>query len=95
MIAHYRKSRDKFSRTVAREATELLGEILKLLWRNSEADSRWILIWQNTFAGMNFPAGESSLNGRNSLQGLFSGEGIIPERQKFFAEIIFQWRNHP
>lgn len=25
MIAHYRKSRDKFSRAVAREATELLG----------------------------------------------------------------------
>ena len=54
MIAHYRKSRDKFSRAVAREATELLGGILKLLWGNSEADSRWILIWQNSFAGMNF-----------------------------------------
>lgn len=26
MIAHYRKSRDKFSRAVAREATELLGD---------------------------------------------------------------------
>lgn len=65
MIAHYRKSRDKFSRAVAREATELLGEILKLLWGNSEADSseKWKfrkifpiqdVIWQNTFAGMNF-----------------------------------------
>ena len=42
-----------------------------------------------------FSAKESSLNGRNSLQGLFSGEGIIPERKKFFAGIIFQWRIIP
>ena len=42
-----------------------------------------------------FPAKESSLNGRNSLQGLFSGGGIIPERKKLFAGIIFQRRNHP
>lgn len=31
--------------------------------------------------GDEFSAEESSLNGRNSLQGLFSSEGIIPERQ--------------
>ena len=45
--------------------------------------------------GDEFSAEESSLNGKNSLQGLFSGEGIIPERKKFFAGIIFQRRNHP
>ena len=31
--------------------------------------------------GDEFSAKKSSLNGRNSLQGLFSGGGIIPERQ--------------
>lgn len=80
MIAHYRKSRDKFSRAVAREATELLGEILKLLWGNSEADSseKWKFrkIFQfkmhlnmaEHLCGDYFPAEESSLSGRNSLQ---------------------------
>ena len=38
---------------------------------------------------------KSSLNGRNSLQGLFSSGEIILGRKKFFAEIIFQRRNHP
>ena len=38
-----------------------------------------------------FSAKESSLNGRNFLQGLFSSGGIIPERKKFFAGIIFRW----
>ena len=33
--------------------------------------------------GDEFSAEESSLNGKNSLQGLFSGEGIIPERRIF------------
>ena len=42
-----------------------------------------------------FPAEKSSLDGRNSLQGLFSNGEIISERKKFFAGIIFQWRNHP
>jgi len=42
-----------------------------------------------------FPVEESSLNERNSLQGLFSGEGIIPEQKKLFAGIIFRRRNHP
>lgn len=37
---------------------------------------------------------KSSLDGRNSLQGLFSSGGIIFDRKKFFAGIIFQWRNH-
>ena len=41
-----------------------------------------------------FPMEESSLSGRNSLQGLFSNGGIIPERKECFAGIIFQWRNH-
>jgi len=45
--------------------------------------------------GDEFLAEESSLSGRNSLQGLFSSGGIIPERKKFFAGIIFQRRNHP
>ena len=41
-----------------------------------------------------FPVEESSLSGRNSLQGCFSSGGIILGRKKCFAGIIFQWRNH-
>ena len=50
--------------------------------------------------GDEFSAKESSLNGRNSLQGLFSGEGIIPERQifcpgmhSFLSRAVFEIEN--
>ena len=50
---------------------------------------------EEILCGDEFSAKESSLNGKNFLQRLFSSEGIIPEQKKFFAGMNFQRRNHP
>ncbi len=42
-----------------------------------------------------FPVEESSLSGRSSLQGCFFSGGIILNRGKFCAGMLFQRRNHP
>ena len=109
MIAHYRKSRDKSYGIVAGEATGLLrgrfwsfscGEGYGTVAERSGRSGRyfWFVMYFNMAEILcrdYFPMEESSLGGRNSLQGCFSSDGIIPGRKKFFAEIIFQWRNHP
>ena len=80
-------------------AIRLLPDLIQILMSPGEKKMVFLsgkeIARQNIGPEMNFRWEESSLSGRNFWQGLFSSGEIIPERKKFFAGIIFQWRNHP